>query len=149
MNRRVVITGMGVVSPIGVGRSLFRKNLREGVSEEQVKNLLTISGGKVGLVMRLMRHPELLEDYVQMYAHVQSLSSDPHLVRRFTYIEQLIKKEDDQLIGQFLRLLAIHFRSFGVEQNQHQLKSVLDAHRLFKTTNVNRRLLLEELMLNV
>lgn len=34
MNRRVVITGMGVVSPIGVGLSLFRKNLLEGVSGE-------------------------------------------------------------------------------------------------------------------
>lgn len=34
MNRRVVITGMGVVSPIGTGLSLFRKNLREGVSGE-------------------------------------------------------------------------------------------------------------------
>jgi 3-oxoacyl-[acyl-carrier-protein] synthase II len=34
LNRRVVITGMGVVTPIGVGLSAFRKNLREGVSGE-------------------------------------------------------------------------------------------------------------------
>lgn len=33
-NRKVVITGMGVVSPIGTGLSIFRKNLREGVSGE-------------------------------------------------------------------------------------------------------------------
>lgn len=32
MKRRVVVTGMGVVSPIGVGISLFRKNLFEGMS---------------------------------------------------------------------------------------------------------------------
>ncbi len=34
LNRRVVVTGMGVVSPIGIGISTFRKNLREGVSGE-------------------------------------------------------------------------------------------------------------------
>lgn len=32
MKKRVVITGMGVVSPIGVGLSLFRKSLQEGFS---------------------------------------------------------------------------------------------------------------------
>ncbi len=34
MNRRVVITGMGVVSPIGTGLSIFRENLKQGVSGE-------------------------------------------------------------------------------------------------------------------
>ncbi len=34
MNRRVVITGMGVVTPIGIGLSAFRKNLRDGISGE-------------------------------------------------------------------------------------------------------------------
>lgn len=34
MNRRVVITGMGVVSPIGTGISVFSKHLREGISGE-------------------------------------------------------------------------------------------------------------------
>lgn len=34
LNRQVVITGMGVVTPIGVGLSAFRKNLRDGVSGE-------------------------------------------------------------------------------------------------------------------
>ncbi|MCK5521437.1 MAG: beta-ketoacyl-[acyl-carrier-protein] synthase II, partial [Candidatus Marinimicrobia bacterium] len=32
MRRRVVITGMGVVSPIGSGLNKFRKALQEGVS---------------------------------------------------------------------------------------------------------------------
>lgn len=32
MNRRVVITGMGVVTPIGIGIEAFRKSLRNGVS---------------------------------------------------------------------------------------------------------------------
>lgn len=34
LNRKVVITGMGVVSPIGTGLSIFRENLRKGVSGE-------------------------------------------------------------------------------------------------------------------
>lgn len=39
MLRRVVVTGMGVVSPIGTGVSVFRKNLRAGVSgENDIRN---------------------------------------------------------------------------------------------------------------
>lgn len=34
MNRRVVVTGMGVVTPIGIGMTAFRKSLREGASGE-------------------------------------------------------------------------------------------------------------------
>lgn len=34
MKRRVVITGMGIVTPIGVGLTAFSKNLRDGVSGE-------------------------------------------------------------------------------------------------------------------
>ncbi len=34
MKRRVVVTGMGVITPIGVGLTDFRKNLRAGVSGE-------------------------------------------------------------------------------------------------------------------
>ncbi len=32
MNRQVVITGLGIVSPIGIGKEEFRKNLSEGKS---------------------------------------------------------------------------------------------------------------------
>ncbi|MBV9708948.1 MAG: beta-ketoacyl-[acyl-carrier-protein] synthase family protein, partial [Chloroflexi bacterium] len=41
MKRRVVITGLGVVSPVGVGKEAFRQNLLAGISGATMLNQLT------------------------------------------------------------------------------------------------------------
>lgn len=48
--RRVVITGLGVIAPNGLGKEAFWKALEEGTSE--IKNSFGFGGKNSGIVIR-------------------------------------------------------------------------------------------------
>ena len=41
-SRDVVITGLGIVSPIGIGRAAFLQSLKDGVSGVRIEDLVAI-----------------------------------------------------------------------------------------------------------
>lgn len=124
--------------------------LQEKISNPvTIQELLTLSGGRIGLVMSFLQNPERLDHMRKLYDDA-AIVLHQDLPDRFSMAETMSEKDyADEDILQFLLFLADRLRRDGVKQHLSSLTRLQELSRLFKETNVNKRLFLEEFMLNL
>jgi DNA polymerase III subunit delta' len=134
-----------------VGEDVLKQYLKKkGLHRAEISNILRLSGGKVGLVIKLMENPELLERYTILYERLVVLLEKGDLVDRFAFAEEISKQEEDKrLMSDVLRLLALYLRGDGVVRHATGLGLISEVKHLLLTTNINKRMLLEHLLLDL
>lgn len=122
---------------------------------ERVKNevtcqeLMKLSVGRIGLALSMFEDEVLLDRMRELYDYAMILFEDD-VVDRFTLADHLTKKEVTQAeLSQFLVYLAMKLKQEGMHRHLDQLDRIQQLKRWFEDTQVNKRLQLEELFLQI
>ncbi|MDF2379776.1 MAG: hypothetical protein P1V18_06205 [Candidatus Gracilibacteria bacterium] len=127
-------------------QKFLEKTAHNGVLVEEVMKL---SMGKIGLAITLLADQERLDRLRELYDYA-ALMLDKDMVERFALADHLTKKEVLQSdVEQFFVYLSLRLRHEGVRSYIPQLNRIQEVHELFASTQVNRRLFLEELFLSI
>ncbi|MDP3975303.1 MAG: hypothetical protein Q8P95_00110, partial [bacterium] len=118
-------------------------------NELEREELVRLSAGRIGLAIAMNRDKELLERMQKLYDDA-CLIFEQDIVDRFALAERMGNKEySDSDRNQFLAYLARLMRHRGLEKYQHQLDRVQEVKHLLSDTQVNKRLFLEHLFLQI
>jgi|CXWL01.1.fsa_nt_gi DNA polymerase-3 subunit delta' len=130
--------------------SELKKTLEQRVKNPLlVEELIMLSVGRLGLALAMIDDEALLER-MRKLSDFAMIVGDDDVVDRFTLAEHLTKEEYSGAdLAQFLVYLGLKFRHHGLQENIPQLERVQRLKQLFQDTQVNKRLWLEELFLNL
>jgi len=142
---RVQLMRFGAVAPKAVETFLHEQESNELKVQEAMK----LSVGKIGLAATLLQDEALLERYRELYDYAM-LVLEKDLVDRFTLADHLSKKEVTEAERrQFLVYLALKLQQEGMERYLEPLDRLQEVRHLLEDTQVNKRLVLEDLLLRV
>lgn len=118
-------------------------------NEVQCQELMKLSVGRIGLALSMLNDEALFERLRELYDYAMILFEDD-VVDRFTLADHLAKKEvPSRDLAQFLVYLAVKLKQEGAHCFVDQLDRIQQLKRLFEDTQVNKRLHLEELFLQI
>ena len=122
------------------------------ISDNDKTQIEKFSLGKIGLVVDFVNNPAKLAVYKAKIEELKSLIISP-LYMRFDYVKKTIdNKADNMDILEILILWMNYFQELLLIENKREknikiLKKIEETHRLISTTNVNKKLALENLVL--
>ncbi|MDP2691683.1 MAG: hypothetical protein U1C97_02325 [Candidatus Gracilibacteria bacterium] len=118
-------------------------------NEVMVQELMKLSAGRIGLALSMMKDAALLDRMRELYDYAM-LIFEKDIVDRFHLAEHLSQKEVSSAeLSQFLMFLALKLKQEGTQRYLKQLDRLQEVSQLFEDTQVNRRLVLEDLFLGI
>jgi len=131
-----------------------RYYLEKATALDQV---IALSGGRIGLAIRLLENTKVLEVYSNTYNEIESFLTERNISKGMSFIGQIY--DDAVLTEIFINVVMIILRKSLIEAANHnkieeqeslvkQLDFVLKLSRQLET-NVNSRLMLENLLLQL
>ena len=128
----------------------LKKYLHEQLGNEvKIQEILKLAAGKIGFAVAMLKDQALLDRMRELYDFAAVLFEDD-LVDRFTLAEHLSSEDFSAPdLQQFLVYLALRLKQQGSRRYLRQLGRVQDTRRLFKDTQVNKRMQLEGLFLEI
>lgn len=129
---------------------LVESFLQERVHNEIIgQELMKLSVGKIGLAVAMLEDEGLFDRMRELYDFAM-LIFDKDLVDRFTLADHMTKKEVTQVeLQQFLVYLAMKLKQEGSQRYLSQLEKVQELSGWFADTQVNKRLQLESLFVDI
>jgi DNA polymerase-3 subunit delta' len=118
-------------------------------NEILVQELMKLSSGRIGLAMTLLHDEKRLDRLRRLYDFAMLLPGKD-LVDRFFLAEHLTGEDyTESDLFQFLVYLSLKLRDEGLDQHRDSLSKLQRLRRVFHDTQVNKRLWLENLFLNM
>ncbi len=115
----------------------------------QVEELMRLSLGRVGWALRLHADEALLIRARELYDYAR-LIFENDLVDRFQIADHMSNKDiSSQELQQFLAYLTVKLCDEGVSRVIKPLERVQELRRAFRNTQINKRLALESLFLDI
>lgn len=130
--------------------SLTQRFLEKSISNPlELEELMRLSLGRVGWALRLHADEELLKRARELYDYAR-LIFENDLVDRFQIADHMSNKDVSQVeLQQFLSYLTVKLRDEGVSRVLKPLEKVQELQRAFRNTQINKRLALESLFLEI
>ena len=129
-----------------VNKNEIRTYLRkQGIRDEEVEEITELSFGKPGLAIDLISDREKLKNERKIIKELITVSR-ANLAFRFQYAKELSERKD---LGEVLNAWLRYFRGAGIYKFKNAIKQIQEANFLISSTNVNPRLTLEVLMLEI
>jgi len=145
---RLRILKFNVNSPVYLEKKLYE--IYPNIDKKIIKQASLFSIGKTGKAISLIKNPDSLAFYVNIYNDIQELLKEKNISDRFSYVNDIAN--DKKQIETFLNILTNVLR-FKLLKNKSaflikNLSKISETAMLLKK-NINSRLVLENLMLSL